>query len=132
MENRFQQLRDLQTDAYCPYSNFQVAAILICKDGREFSGVNVENASFGGTICAERSAIVSAISQGAKKAELKEIHLIGGKAEDFVMPCGLCRQVMSEFMDANFPIYVYRADGSNKCIQMAELLPFSFSGEDIR
>lgn len=132
MKNRFQQLRELQKSAYCPYSKFQVAAILVCNDGQEFVGVNVENASYGGTICAERSSIVSAVSQGMTKGDLKEIHLIGGTAEDFVMPCGMCRQFMSEFMAQDFPVVVYRADGTYKVVSMNDLLPYSFSGEDIK
>jgi len=132
MENKFAALRELQNSAYCPYSNFQVAAILIDKNNNEYKGVNVENASYGGTICAERSSIVSAVSQGIQKSDLREIHLIGGQAEDFVMPCGLCRQFMSEFMDKGFPVVVYKSDGSSKVIEMGELLPYSFSGDDIK
>jgi cytidine deaminase len=132
MENKFEALRELQKSAYCPYSKFQVAAILIDKKNQEYKGVNVENASYGGTICAERSSIVSAISQGINKDDLREIHLIGGTAEDFVMPCGLCRQFMSEFMHKGFPVVVYRADGSSKVVEMGELLPYSFSGDDIK
>ncbi len=131
MQNRLQQLRDLQKSAYCPYSNFQVAAILVCENGEEFKGVNVENASYGGTICAERSAFVSAISQGQSDNKFTEIHLIAADAKDFVMPCGLCRQFMSEFVSADFKVYVYHADGGIKTVTMEELLPYSFSASDL-
>lgn len=131
MKNRLEQLQNLQANAHCPYSKFQVAAILVCENGEEFNGVNVENASYGGTICAERSAFVSAISQGQADNKFTEIHLIAGKAKDFAMPCGLCRQFMSEFVSADFKIYVYQATGGVKIVTMEELLPYSFSSADL-
>jgi len=131
MKNRLAQLLSLQNDAHCPYSKFQVAAILVCENGEEYKGVNVENASYGGTICAERSAFVSAISQGQASNKFTEIHLIAGEAKDFVMPCGLCRQFMSEFVSSSFKVYVYHADGGIKTVTMEDLLPYSFSSSDL-
>ena len=131
MINRLEQLLKLQKNAHCPYSKFQVAAILVCENGEEFNGVNVENASYGGTICAERSAFVSAVSQGQADNKFTEIHLIAGEAKDFVMPCGMCRQFMSEFVSEDFKVLVYHADGGIKTVTMAELLPFSFSSSDL-
>jgi len=131
MNNRLEQLLNLQKNAHCPYSKFQVAAILVCENGEEYKGVNVENASYGGTICAERSAFVSAISQGQASNKFTEIHLIAGEAKDFVMPCGLCRQFMSEFVSSDFKVYVYHADGGVKTVSMEDLLPYSFSSSDL-
>lgn len=131
MANYFAQLQALQAKAHAPYSHFQVAAILVLKDGREVHGVNVENASYGGTICAERSAFVSAVSQVGAAAEFAAIHLLAGKGEKFVMPCGMCRQVMSEFVAADFPVHLYNTQGEHHQVTMGELLPFAFGQADL-
>jgi cytidine deaminase len=131
MAGYFEQLQALQTKAHAPYSQFQVAAILVMKDGGEIHGVNVENASYGGTICAERSAFVSAVSQVGSAAEFAAIHLLAGHSEKFVMPCGMCRQVMSEFVAADFPVHLYNCRGEQRQVSMAELLPFAFSQADL-
>lgn len=83
------------TNAYAPYSEFKVGAALLTKQGRVFTGVNVENSSFGATICAERTAYVKAISEGFKEFEAIAIASSQGKA----WPCGICRQFMYEFGD---------------------------------
>lgn len=81
-----EKLKELQKNSYSPYSNFKVSAIVVMNDGNEFFGVNVENASYGATICAERSAIVSAISRGYTKGSFKELHIMVGSGE-IGMPC---------------------------------------------
>ncbi|UTA47580.1 cytidine deaminase [Simiduia sp. 21SJ11W-1] len=131
MASYFEKLQALQAHAHAPYSHFQVAAILVLKDGTEVRGVNVENASFGGTICAERSAFVSAVSQTGKVDQFAAIHLLAGKGEQFVMPCGMCRQVMSEFVGSDFPVYLYNTQGASRTVTMGELLPFAFSQADL-
>jgi len=128
MTSYFEKLRVLQEKAYAPYSNFRVASILVMSDGEAFSGVNVENASFGGTICAERTSFVSAITAQGSNAGFKEIHLLAG--EKFAMPCGFCRQVMNEFVDEDFKIIVYNNVGETQVCTMESLLPNSFSRED--
>ena len=130
MNAYFDKLRKLQQNAYAPYSNFQVAAILVMKNGDEYVGVNVENASYGGTVCAERSAFVSAVSQ-AGHGGYAAIHLLGGKSESFCMPCGFCRQVMSELASSDFEIVVYNVKGESKSYSIDELLPHSFSNQDL-
>ncbi|TMS37855.1 hypothetical protein L596_004700 [Steinernema carpocapsae] len=85
---------EVMKKAYCPYSNFPVGAVLVTKDGKVFTGVNVENASYGGTICAERSAVVSAVSSGHR--DFAKI-VISTELEDPASPCGLCRQFLVEF-----------------------------------
>ena len=132
MSAYFEKLQALQKNAYAPYSKFQVASILVLENGTEVAGVNVENASFGGTICAERSAFVSAVSQHGDQRDYKEIHLLAGSATYFAMPCGLCRQFMHELVKGDFAIYSYLATGERRRITMAELLPHAFSGDDIR
>lgn len=131
MAGYFEKLQALQANAHAPYSNFRVAAILVLNDGTEVSGVNVENASYGGTICAERSAFVSAVSQTGQTDQFAAIHLLAGKGDQFVMPCGMCRQVMSEFVAADFPVYLYNTEGNSRQVSMGDLLPYAFSQADL-
>lgn len=131
MTNYLEQLKTLQGHAHAPYSKYRVAALLELDDGELIPGVNVENASYGGTICAERTAIVSAVSRYGDQKGFRALHLLAGDNTDFAMPCGFCRQVISEFVDADFPIHVYTADGRMKTLSMAELLPHSFSSADL-
>ena len=113
-------------NSYSPYSNFKVGAALMCKNGDVYTGVNVENASFSATSCAERSAFYSAISNGNKTFE--KIAIIGGKngeITDFCLPCGVCRQVMSEFCEKDFEIILYNGKEIKK-YTLDDLLPNSF------
>ncbi len=115
--------------AYAPYSKFTVGASLLCKNGKIYDGCNVENASYGATICAERSAFASAISGGER--EFEAIAIVGkkqGAKMDFCSPCGICRQFMTEFCDKDFRIYL--SDGSDiKEYTLGELIPLSFDLE---
>ena len=112
--------------SYSPYSNFSVGAALLCKSGNVYIGTNVENSSFSATICAERSAIASAISNGEN--EFSMLAIVGGKdgnITDFCYPCGICRQVINEFCDKDFKIIT--SNGKEIKINTLEtLLPFSF------
>ncbi len=121
----------LQKNSYSPYSNFKVAAILIDADGNEWKGVNVESASYSPTNCAERSAIFSAISNGRKSKEFKEIHIIGGDPKKIAAPCGVCRQVLAEHMATNAKIYQHSVNGDLRVNTVEDLLPFGFSEEDL-
>ncbi|MFT5210981.1 MAG: cytidine deaminase [Flavobacterium sp.] len=131
MATYFEKLKKLQNNAYAPYSKFRVASILTMDDGREFPGVNVENASFGGTICAERSSFVSAISSIGSKAKFKSMYLLAGDGDKFAMPCGFCRQVINEFVEDDFVIVVYNNRGESQACTISALLPNSFSKEDL-
>lgn len=112
--------------AYAPYSKFQVGAALLAEDGRIISGCNVENASFGLTLCAERNAIVSAVAQGA----LRFAALVVVTSSDRpVSPCGACRQVLLEFAPS-FEVRCYGRDGSELRTTVAELLPHAFIASD--
>lgn len=125
MEDKFIELKKLQENAYCKYSNFRVSSI-IKTDVGEFKGVNVENGAYGDTICAERNAICSSITNGAK--EVYEVHLLtDGDDCNFGTPCGSCRQVMSEFMNKDSKIKVYDQKGNTKEFTLNELLPASFN-----
>ena len=119
--------------AYSPYSNFCVGAALLCADGDIIRGANVENSSYGGTICAERSALCAAISQG--KREFSAIAIVGahrGKEIDAICaPCGICRQFISEFTRRDFEVILF--DGKEiKAYTIEELLPMSFGREDLQ
>ena len=108
--------------AYAPFSNFKVGAALLTTDGKVFTGVNVENSSLGGTICAERTAFVKAISEGEYSFE--KIAVVANEGEAW--PCGICRQFMKEFCDDDFRIITgYDAD-SLRVFTMAEILPEGF------
>ena len=109
--------------AYAPYSNYKVGAALVCDDGTVFKGCNIENASYGLTNCAERSAIFSAISAG--KMEFKAI-AIAASGEPAPFPCGACRQVLAEFCNSDFPVYVARSADDYETTTLGELLPHSF------
>ena len=112
--------------AYAPYSGFQVGAALLCSDGTVFTGCNIENAAFSPTNCAERTAIFKAVSEGRR--DFTAIAICGGKAgqiTDLCPPCGVCRQVLSEFCKADFPIYLAHKDGY-KALTLGDLLPYSF------
>ena len=131
MTTYFEKLQELQDNAYAPYSKFRVASILLMDDGREFPGVNVENASFGGTICAERSSFVSAISSIGSNAKFQTMHLLAGDSDKFAMPCGFCRQVINEFVEGDFVIVVYNNRGEKQECTIGSLLPNSFSKDDL-
>lgn len=120
--------------AYTPYSGFQVGAALLCKDGTVYTGCNIENAAFGPTNCAERTAFFKAVSEG--KRSFSAIAIVGGPSgkepEDFCPPCGVCRQVMMEFCDPEtFKIYLGKADGMVTEYCLKELLPLGFSGKGV-
>ena len=119
-------------NSYSPYSDFRVGAALLCKDGSIYTGCNIENASFTPTVCAERVAFFKALSEG--KNEFCAIAVCGAKKGDFCkkecFPCGVCRQVMSEFCDGDFKIYTLCGE-EIKEYTLSQLLPYSFGAEDI-
>ena len=114
--------------SYAPYSNFKVAAALLTKDGRIFTGCNIENASFTPTNCAERTAFFKAISEGIY--DFEAITIVGGKdgvLNDYCSPCGVCRQVMMEFCNPDtFQILMAKSSEEYKQFTLKELLPEGF------
>lgn len=114
--------------AYVPYSHFHVGAALLTKDGKVFTGCNIENASYPATICAERVAMTKAVSEGYK--EFSKIAVVGGKdgiLDTYCMPCGVCRQFMSEFGDPDtFEILLTNKGKDIKKYLLKEILPASF------
>lgn len=113
--------REASSSSYSPYSHFRVGAALMCADGSIVTGTNVENRSFGLTICAERSAIVAAVARG--KREFQALAIFCPDADYAVGPCGACRQVISEFVTADFPVYYAGRDGNFIRTTIGELLP---------
>ena len=109
-------------NAYVPYSHFAVGAALECRDGTVFTGCNIENAALGSTICAERTAIFKAVSEGHR--DFVRI-VIAGKSEDYCVPCGSCRQVMMEFAP-EMEVICLNGQGQAKSFRLRELLPYGF------
>lgn len=128
MENLIQTAMTAREQAYAPYSDFFVGAALQCADGSIYTGCNVENASYGVTNCAERTAFFKAISEG--KREFTRIALVGGKKDEMVAPapCGVCLQVMAEFCEPDqFEIVMAKSKEEYLVKRLGELLPNSFS-----
>ena len=116
-------------NAYAPYSNYHVGACILLKDGKIFHGANIENASFGGTNCAERSAVFAAYSEGYRKNDIEALAIVSD-GDRIAAPCGICRQVLSELLTKDTPIYLSNGK-EEKDVTMAELLPMSFDMEDV-
>lgn len=114
--------REAMPNAYAPYSGYKVGAALLCDDGTIFQGCNVENASYGLTVCAERTAVCSAVASGHVQFKAIAIVASGPHAP---YPCGACRQVLTEFCPPDFAVYVAGEDGY-KAFTLGELLPHDF------
>ena len=115
--------------AYCPYSNFKVGAAILFENGKIYTGRNIENASFGATNCAERTAIFTGIHDGAK--EIKAIALIGD-INNYTFPCGICRQVMAEFInDPKTPVIIVKNENDYIIKTFEEISPGVFSKKDL-
>ncbi|MCR5618284.1 MAG: cytidine deaminase [Clostridiales bacterium] len=123
-------LLDNLKNSYSPYSDFKVSAAVVMNDGREFFGVNIENASYGATICAERCAIFKAVSEGYGKGDFKELHLMVGSGK-IGMPCFMCRQVITEFFGQDKKIFCYQTDGTYETYTVSELCPRPFGPDDL-
>ena len=119
--------------SYVPYSHFHVGAALLDTNGKVWTGCNIENSAYGPSNCAERTAVFKAVSEGARSFEA--IAIVGGpedengkvQIQDFCPPCGVCRQVLSEFCDREFKIILANGKGEQKVFTLAQLLPESFS-----
>ncbi len=118
------------TLAYCPYSNFKVGAAVETKQGEIFLGANIENASYGLCMCAERNAIYNAYCHGVKKEDIMTLCVIG-ETKEVISPCGACRQVMAELLPSDCVIILANTHGKEEETTLEELLPRSFKGEDL-
>ena len=117
--------------SYSPYSHFAVGAALLCKDGKVFNGANVENSSYPLCTCAERNALYNAMMNGYKKEDFVALAL-SADTDEPCSPCGACRQVISELFPREAPIYMSNLKGDEKETTIDELLPFAFSGDDLK
>uniref|UniRef100_A0AAY4CW16 Cytidine deaminase n=1 Tax=Denticeps clupeoides TaxID=299321 RepID=A0AAY4CW16_9TELE len=115
--------------AYCPYSKFRVGAAVLTVDGSFFTGCNVENAASNLGICAERVALSKAVSEGHQR--FKAIAIASDLKDDFISPCGGCRQFLIEF-GSQWNVYLTKPDGSHRCMAVEALLPAAFTPEDIQ
>lgn len=117
--------RSAREQAYAPYSNFPVGAALLTRDGRRFSGCNVENASYGLCNCAERTALFNAVAAGCRPGDFAAIAVVAD-TDAPVSPCGACRQVMAELCDDAMPVLLANLRGDTRQTSVAALLPGSF------
>ncbi len=117
--------------SYSPYSNFKVGAALLCKDGKVFLGANVENSSYPLCMCAERNALYNAMMNGYKKSDFLSL-AIAADTDEPCSPCGACRQVISELFPREGEIVLANLKGDIKSSSIEELLPFAFSGDDLK
>ena len=123
-------LIELLGKSYAPYSKFRVAAILEMNDGKFISGVNVENSSYGATLCAERNAITTAVSMGYGKGDFKKIYLMVS-GDKLSKPCFMCRQVMTEFFDKDSEVVLMGKVDEIKVYKVSELCPYPFDEADL-
>lgn len=125
------QAREVTKYAYAPYSNYHVGAALLFQDGSVVRGVNIENAAYSVTNCAERSAIFSAISQGKNMKEVIAVAVVADGVR-IGSPCGVCRQAMAEFFAPTTPVYLSLMQGDEfTTTSVAELLPLAFTQQDM-
>ena len=126
-----EKLLELHKNCYAPISNFCVSSIVIAKDGREFCGVNVEDASTRAGACAERVALFNAIASGVKKNEFKEVNVMVSSGE-IGEPCFVCRQMFVELLEKDTIIRCFATDGRYKEFTVEELCPYPFDSEDLK
>lgn len=120
---------EAKQNSYSPYSHFRVGAALLTEDGAVYQGANIENVAFSPTNCAERTAFFKAVSEG--KRQFQAI-AISGDAQDYLYPCGVCRQVMAEFCDPKtFQVLLVKPDGHFKKCTLEQLLPGAFTQNDL-
>ncbi|WP_024615105.1 cytidine deaminase [Clostridium sp. Ade.TY] len=128
-KNLIKEAIEVREKAYCPYSNFKVGAAALFEDGNIYTGCNIENASYGATNCAERSAIFNGVSKGNRV--LKALALIGDP-NNYTYPCGICRQVISEFAeDENIKIYIIKNENDYIEKTLDEIMPGTFTRKDL-
>nr|XP_022343492.1 cytidine deaminase-like [Crassostrea virginica] len=115
--------QEVKQRAYCPYSKFKVGAALLCEDGTIITGCNVENASYGLSLCAERNVMTKAVSEGHQR--FRAIAVSSDLKKSFIVPCGACRQTMVEF-GTDWNVYMTKPDATYKVMKTGQLLPLHF------
>ena len=122
-----QKAQEASANAYSPYSKAKVGSAIVMSDGSIYTGCNIENASYGGTICAERVAILKAVSE--KKMQIDKVYVYTSEGWP---PCGMCRQVMSEFAGPSMEVIIGDEKGAEKTIKFSDLMPLSFTPEHLK
>ena len=130
-EELMQQAIEARKLSYSPYSNFQVGAALLCKDGKVFVGANIENSAYPLCMCAERNALYHAMMNGYKKSDFMAL-AIAADTDTPCSPCGACRQVISELFPKDGAILLTNLKGDSYKTNIDELLPLAFSGDDLK
>lgn len=124
IESLLEAARAARVAAYAPFSRFAVGAAVLAEDGRIFAGCNVENRSFGLTLCAERGAVAAAIAAGVRR--FRAVAVVTD-AEPPAAPCGLCRETLAEFCSDDLPVHLEGRDGARRTVTLGELLPSRFA-----
>lgn len=129
-----QEALEARKSAYVPYSHYAVGAALLTREGGIYRGCNLESASYGATICAERTAVCKAVSEGHRR--FRAIAVAGGmegrKPTDYAYPCGICRQLLGEFVEKDFSVIVAKDESTYEIYTFEELLPHGFGGASIQ
>ena len=125
-----EQAREARTKAYAPYSHFQVGAALVARDGKIYHGCNVENASYGLSNCAERTAFFSALADGQKPGDFTQLAIVGA-TDTPIAPCGACRQVIFELGGPDLQVILANMQDAVEVTTQARLLPGAFSSSDL-
>lgn len=128
----FELTKEAQKLAHVPYSKFHVGAVILTKDGNKIFGANIENASYGLSMCAERTCMFRTHLLGYKKDDILCLALIGDSTEDYAYPCGACRQVMSELLNLDCPVIIFNQKGEHIDETVRGLLPYSFTQENLK
>lgn len=128
-ERSLERAFEAMKNAYAPYSKYHVGSCVITRDGQEFIGANIENASYGATNCGERSAIFAAYSHGYRQEDIAAIAIVTDGSL-LAGPCGICRQVLSELLESNTPIYLSNGTESMDTT-IEELMPLMFGKKDL-
>lgn len=128
--NVYDELLKLLDKAYAPYSNFKVSCLILMNDGKYIPGVNVENASYGASICAERNAITTAISMGYNKGDFKNIYVMVS-GDKLSTPCFMCRQVMVQFFSQDSKIILVGKGDSRQEYSISDMCPYPFDDADL-
>ena len=129
IKNMIRMAMDARDRAYVPYSGFRVGACIKTHTGAYYLGCNIENASFGATNCAERTALFKAVYEGEREFEALAIV---SDSSNYTVPCGICRQALSEFCEPDMPVICANNEGKDKVFTFGEMLPYSFKPSDMR
>lgn len=131
MDIIFQRLKQINKNAYAPFSNFTVSAVVLTVDNKMYSGINVENPALGETVCAEKVALTQAYTQGLRREGLNSIHIYAPTTKTTVTPCGSCRQVMLELLPLKAKVYLYNENKLQVVKTVQELMPFGFTSGNL-